>query len=235
MGRERVPARERLADLRWNHPATPRPLRGGRGRARDDVGRRTGRAPERSDGVERLSLPFGGTLVETNDDTEVPYSRLVYESGVFADTTEITGEPVATIWVSSANADSPGAGTAQLNVGLSELFPDGSAHEFSHARIGLSGLGSTPVPVVARLSVASHRIDAGNELMLVIASSDATETLPAPGVDPFYVHHDAGAPSSITLPIVPVDRTPPAGDPPSGTAYTDDPLGAICTVLGLPC
>jgi hypothetical protein len=34
---------------------------------------------------------------------------------------------------------------------------------------------------------------------------------------------------------VPVDRVPPPGNPPSGAAFTDDPMGAICTALNLPC
>jgi ABC-2 type transport system ATP-binding protein len=178
------------------------------------------------------SEPFVGSL-ELNNATEIPDARLVYTTPPFAETTEITGEPSATIYVSSANAQSSGNG--QLNIGLSELAPDGSAHEFSHARIGLTGLGADPVAVHVPLSIASHRIDAGNALMLVITPSDIAVALPAPGIDPWYVHHDAAAPSSIALPVVPVDRTTPPGQPPSGSSYTDDPTGAICGALNLPC
>ena len=99
----------------------------------------------------------------------------------------------------------------------------------------LIGLGPDPVAVHVPLSIASHRIDAGNALMLVITPSDIAVALPAPGIDPWYVHHDAAAPSSIALPVVPVDRTPPPGQPPSGSSYTDDPTGAICGALNLPC
>ena len=68
-----------------------------------------------------------------------------------------------------------------------------------------------------------------------IASSDVAEAFPAPGIDPFYVHHDRNTPSSITIPIAPINRHPPPGTPPSGVSYTDDPLKAICTTLNLPC
>jgi hypothetical protein len=118
---------------------------------------------------------------------------------------------------------------------LSELGPDGSAHEFSHARIGLTGLGPTPVAVPIPLTITSHRVDAGNRLMLTITPSDVAVAFPARGLDPFYVHHDAGAPSSISMPVVPIDRVAPAGDPPSGAGFTEDPLGAICIALSLPC
>jgi len=56
----------------------------------------------------------------------------------------------------------------------------------------------------------------------------------AQGIDALYVHHDAHARSSISVPFVPVDRVPPAAPPPSGAGFTD-PLGAICTALSLPC
>jgi hypothetical protein len=71
--------------------------------------------------------------------------------------------------------------------------------------------------------------------MLSITSSDLFVAFPAQGIDAFYVNHDANAPSSIVVPFVPVDRVPPPGAPPSGAGFTDDPLGAICTALSLPC
>ena len=85
------------------------------------------------------------------------------------------------------------------------------------------------------MSLAGHRIDAGNRLMLSITSSDMFVIFPDHGLDPYYVHHDAASPSSIFVPTVPVDRVPPAGPPPSGAGFTEDPLGAICQALQLPC
>ncbi len=177
--------------------------------------------------------PFVGTIVNTNNDVAIPRMRLVYATEPVAQSTEFTGQPFATIYVSSANAASNGQG--QLHIGLSELAPDGSAHEFSHARIGLTGLGPTPVAVPIALTIASHRVDAGSRLMLTITPSDVAVAFPARGLDAFYVHQDADAPSSISLPIVPIDRVPPDGDPPSGAGFTEDPLGAICLALSLPC
>ncbi|MEX2555492.1 MAG: CocE/NonD family hydrolase C-terminal non-catalytic domain-containing protein [Actinomycetota bacterium] len=177
--------------------------------------------------------PFIGTIVNTNNDAAIPRMRLVYTTEPLAQTAEFTGQPSATIYVSSANADSEGEG--QLHIGLSELAPDGSAHEFSHARIGLTGLGPTPVAVPIALTIASHRVDAGNRLMLTITPSDVAVAFPARGLDAFSVHHDASAPSSISVPVAPIDRVPPAGDPPSGAGFTEDPLGAICIALSLPC
>jgi len=69
----------------------------------------------------------------------------------------------------------------------------------------------------------------------VISSSDTLIAFPAPGPDAFYINHDARWPSSLTIPIAPISRTPPSGAPPSGTSYTDDPLKAICETIGLPC
>ncbi|HJR18407.1 MAG TPA: alpha/beta fold hydrolase [Actinomycetota bacterium] len=174
--------------------------------------------------------PFVGTLVGFNNDLEVPDARLVYTTEPLAETLEFTGGPAATIYVSGTTG-----GEGQLHVGLAELEPNGSAHEFAHARIGLTDLGPDPVAVTLPLTIASHRIDAGNRLMVVVTSADALVTFPARGLDPFYVHHDGAAPSSITVPVVPVDRVPPAGDPPSGAGFTEDPLGAICQALSLPC
>jgi ABC-2 type transport system ATP-binding protein len=179
------------------------------------------------------SIPFATTVVQTDNDTEIRDSRLVYKSAPFTATTEITGQPEATFYVSSSNTASRGLG--QLVVGLSELSPDGSAHEFSYARIGLVGLGPAPAPIHVLLSIASHRVDAGNTLMLTVSSSDVTVAYPAPGTDPYYIHHDASAPSSLTVPIAPIDRIPPPGTPPSGASYTQDPVGAICSALKLPC
>jgi len=183
--------------------------------------------------TESPSLPMGGIALQTNNTRPIPDNRLVYLSAPFATTTEITGEPTATFFVSSANAS--GHGLGQLNVGLSEVDAQGNATEFSHERVGLIGLGPRAVPVVMRLSVSSHRIAAGDRLMLAVASSDTAIAFTAPGPDPFYINHDAHAPSSLTIPIAPIARTSPAGVPPSGVSYTDDPLKAICETIGLPC
>jgi len=205
--------------------------------SRGSIGQAPGGAP---DELRNLPLqtgipsePFVGTALQLNNANAVPDARLVYTTRPFTTTTEITGEPVATIYVSSANATSMGNG--QLNIGLSELTPDGSAHEFAHERIGLIGLGPKPVAVRIPLSISGHRIAAGSRLMFAIASSDLAEALPAPGIDPFYVHHDRNAPSSITIPIAPINRIPPPGAPPTGVSYTDDPLKAICSTFNLPC
>ena len=157
----------------------------------------------------------------------------MYTTAPFTTLTEITGEPSLTVYVSSANTR--GQGLGQLNIGLVELTPDGSGHEFSHERVGLVGLGPKPQAIRIPLSIASQRIDPGDRLMLTITSSDAAVALPAPGPDPFFINHDARAPSFLTIPIVPVNRKPPPGAPPSGVSYTDNPLKAICQTLGLPC
>lgn len=221
----------------WPIPATTDQLY----LARDDVGSLLA-APEDSTPDELRNLPvpssppeapFIGTVVNLNNDLEIPGMRLVYATDQFAETMEITGQPFATMYVSSANA--AGNGVGQLHIGLSELTPDSSAHEFSHARVGLTGLGPDPVAIEIALTIASHRVDPGNRLALMITSADVAVAFPAGGLDPFYVHHDPNAPSSISLPVVPFERDPPVGDPPSGAGFTEDPLGAICTALSLPC
>ena len=183
--------------------------------------------------TESPSLPMGGLTLPTNTTIEIPDNHLVYMSSPFTTTTEITGEPVATFYVSSANVS--GQGLGQLNVGLSDVDAKGNATEFSHERLGLIGLGPRPVPIRIPLSVSGHRIPPGDRLMLVVASSDTAVAFPAPGPDAFYINHNAAEPSSITIPIAPVSRTPPPGAPPSGVSYTDNPLKAICETIGLPC
>ncbi|MGH2785166.1 MAG: CocE/NonD family hydrolase [Actinomycetota bacterium] len=175
--------------------------------------------------------PFVGTIVAFNNDTAIPNVRLVYATSPVTETMEVTGGPTATIYVSSPTEGAEG----QLHIGLSELEPGGSAHEFSHARIGLTGLGPDLVAVTIPLTIASHRVDAGNRLMLSISSSDVAVAFTARGLDPYFVHHDAVSPSAISVPLVPVDRIPPVGEPPSGAGFTEDPLGAICQALSLPC
>jgi predicted acyl esterase len=208
--------------------------------ARDAAGSLAGAPQGSKDELRNLPLPAGppeapfvGPLVNANNDREIRDSKLVYSTPPFDATAEIDGQPVATIFASSANAASKGTG--QLHIGLSELSPDGSAQEFAHARIGLFGLGPTPQAITIPLTVASRRIDPANRLMLSITSSDLFVAFPAQGIDAFYVHHETANPSSLTVPFVPVDRVPPAGEPPSGAGFTDDPLGAICTALSLPC
>lgn len=177
--------------------------------------------------------PFVGTIIAANNDDEIPGSRIVYSTAPLAATMEVAGLPSARVYVSSANAASKGSG--QLHVGLAELTPEGDAQEFAHGRIGLTGLGPAPVAVDIPLTVSSHRIDKGNRLMLSITSSDVFVIFPDHGTDDYFVHHDAAAPSAIFVPVVPVGRTPPAGAPPSGAGFTEDPLGAICQALHLPC
>ena len=177
--------------------------------------------------------PFVGPILATNNDDETPGARIVYATTPLATTMEVTGQPFARIYVSSTNAASEGSG--QLHLGLAELEPNGSAHEFSHGRIGLTGLGPTPVAIDIPMSVSSHRVDQGNRLMLSITSSDVFVIFPDHGLDPYYVHHDAAAPSAVFVPTVPVGRVPPPGAPPSGSGFTEDPLGAICQALRLPC
>jgi hypothetical protein len=70
--------------------------------------------------------------------------------------------------------------------------------------------------------------------MLTLRGSDAFAVTPTFG-DPLFIHHGRGTHSSITIPLAPLNRVPPKGKPPSGVAYTDDPLGAICTTFSLPC
>jgi predicted acyl esterase len=178
-------------------------------------------------------IPFANAAVGFDNTDELPAMRLVYMTPPSTETMEITGLPSARLWVSSANAASKGTG--QLHVFLSEVAADGSVHTFSQTRIGLTDLGPTPVAITVPLTVSAHRVDAGNRLMMSITPSDVGVVIPARGTDPFYVHHSSAAPSSITVPLAPVDRTAPPGEPPSGAAYTDDPIGALCEAFDLPC
>jgi predicted acyl esterase len=148
-------------------------------------------------------------------------------------TIEITGLPTLHVWVSSSDAS--GGGRGQLHVALSEITPDGQVTEFARNRKGLTGLGLDPVEIEMPLTISGHRIDPGNRLLLSITPSDAAQVIPEAQTDSLFLHHDTAHPSRLVVTTIDPDRTPPAGTPPGGASFTDDPLGAICAGLGLPC
>jgi len=178
-------------------------------------------------------VPFVGSMLRTQGSQGRPGMRLVYFTDPMPDTIEITGLPEASVWVSSSNA--AGVGEGQIHVSLAEVTPAGDVTEFARGRRGVRGLGANPREVIVPLTVSGHRIDVGNRLMLAISPSDVGEAVPARTTDTMFVHHDASAPSGIRFSTVPVDRSLPPGDAPSGAAFTENPTGAICAALRLPC
>lgn len=176
--------------------------------------------------------PFlGGVRIAR--DRSVPGLRLTYLGAPVAATVEHTGVPEAAVWVSSSNPT--GEGRAQLHVALSEVTADGDVREFARARRGLRGLGATPTEVRLRFNAVSVRLEPGSRLLLSITRSDAAVALPDPGTDLLFVHHGGTSASGLTMPVVPADRIPPEGTPPTGASFLDDPLGTICSFFSAPC
>lgn len=176
---------------------------------------------------------FLGQITASTGTRGVPGARLVYASGPAGETMEITGLPEVSLWVSSSNTG--GNGKAQLHVALAELDADGSVTEFARNRRGVRDLGPEPVLVELPLTVSAHRIDPGSRLLLTITPTDPGEAQPFLTTDTTFVHHEPGAESRLSLPLAPVNRTPPPGEPPSGPAFPDNAIGAICAAFGLPC
>lgn len=163
----------------------------------------------------------------------VPGARLTYLGEPATATTEVTGEPSVTLWVSTATT--AGTGNVQLHVSLSEVTAAGEVREFARARRGLSGVGAEPVAVRLRFNATSFRLEPGSSLLLAITASDAGVAVPSASVGTVVIHRGAGFPSSVSVPTVPVDRALPAGEPPSGASFAEDPFGTICSFFGADC
>lgn len=170
---------------------------------------------------------------QNSSGTPIPGLRLDYLSPPMTSTVEITDAPLLTLWVSSSNPAS--RGRSQLHGALYEVGADGSVTEFARGRVGVAGLGARAEKVTVPFTVSDDRIPRGSSLLLSIMPSDALQVVPATNGDSLFVHHGRGTPSALVVRLAPMDRVPPHGTPPRGPASTQDPVGAACASLGLPC
>jgi len=178
-----------------------------------------------------VGAPGVDQLWEDTSPTPIPGLRLDYETAPMSTTIELSGDPVLTLWISSLN----GVGNGQIHAALYEVRADGSAIEFSRGRVAVWNVGTRPQKATVLLTTSDYRIPKGSRLLLTIMPSDVIQVTPAVPGGTTLVQHSGGTPSALTFGLAPVDRVPPKGTPPSGAAYTSDPVGAICGAFALPC
>jgi len=175
-------------------------------------------------------VPVPGVKVPVQSVGLLPGDSLRYESAPYSQLTEITGLPEVHLWLSTPD----GSPYGQVNVVVEELTPDG-ATQFARIRRGFSDLSTTPAEHTFPLSMTSWRIDPGNRVRITITATDIFDATPALANHGIVIHHGADTPSRVVWPLVDPDRVPPAGDVPSGSSFTEDPIATICTGLGIPC
>jgi predicted acyl esterase len=172
-----------------------------------------------------------GSAVDVQTIALLPGDTLRYQSPPAGTLMEITGEPALHAWLSTPD----GGAYGQVTVALEEVAPDGTVTQFARIRRGFADLSSTPTEKVIPLSTASWRIDPGNRLQLTIIPTDVFEATPALTNRGIVISHGPRTPSRLELPTVDPNRVPPAGEPPTGASFTADPVGSLCTALGIPC
>lgn len=207
-------------------------------------GRLTTSAPRGAEATDTLAnmpvaasgpsgLPFAGDSVTVTSDRGVPDAQLVYLTAPLRRPMEVEGQPTISLWIQSSALT--GHGRAQLHVALDVVSPDGTVTEFARDHRGFRDLGAKPVAVGFPLTVSSARLPAGSRLMLQITPTDVAVSLPFATADTVTVLHDARYPAMLRLPLAPINRRAPRGAPPTGPAFPQDAVAAVCKGIGLPC
>ncbi len=176
-------------------------------------------------------VPVVGSAVALQTVGLLPGDSLRYESEPFTELAEITGLQVLRLWLSTPD----GGAFGQVTVALDEVAPDGTSTQFARVRRGFANLTATPTERVIAVGTSSWRIDPGNRLRLTITATDILEAEPALSNRGIVVSHGSDTPSRMLLPHVDPFRTPPAGDPPSGSSFAADPITTLCAALGADC
>ena len=176
-------------------------------------------------------VPVVGSAVDAQTVGLLPGDSLRYESEPFTDLTEITGLAALHLWLSTPD----GGAYGQVTVTLDEMAADGTSTQFARVRRGFSDLDATATEHVIPLSTTSWRVDPGNRLRLTITATDLFEAEPALTNRGIVVSHGPDSPSRVVLPYVDPFRTPPAGDPPAGSSFTENPLATLCAAFGVEC
>lgn len=175
-------------------------------------------------------VPVVGTIVSPQTVGLLPGDSLRYRSAPYNELREITGLPVAHLWLSTPDGGSYG----QVTISLEEVAPDGTTTQFARLRRGFADLSATPVERVIPLSTASWRIEPGHWLQVTITATDVLQATPALTNHGLVISHGTGMPSRVVLPLVDPARVPPPGAAPTGASFTADPIGGICGALGCP-
>jgi ABC-2 type transport system ATP-binding protein len=176
-------------------------------------------------------VPLAGSFVPLQTIGLLPGDSVRYQSEPVRALTEITGLPVAHLWLSTPD----GGAFGQVTVALEEVAPDGTVTQFARTRRGFADLAAQPIEKVLPLSTASWRIQPGNRVQLTITATDVFEATPSLANHGVVISSGPRAPSRVELPLVDPHRVAPAGDVPTGTSFTSDPVDGLCGALGLPC
>jgi predicted acyl esterase len=172
-------------------------------------------------------IPVLGAAVGTPQTVGLlPGDSLRFESEPATDLTELTGDLVVRLSLSTPDGGQYG----QVTIALDEVTPDGTATQFARVRRGFSDLSSEPSERVLPLGTTSWRVEPGNRLRITITTTDVFEAAPA------LSNRGLGiGPGAVLLPVVDPNRVPPPGEPPSGSSFTADPVSTLCTALGVDC
>jgi ABC-2 type transport system ATP-binding protein len=177
-------------------------------------------------------VPVPGVVVPLHTVGLLPGDSLRYESDAVGQLTEITGVPELHLWLSTPD----GSPYGQVTVALDEVTGDGkTATQFARIRRGFADLSATATEKTIPLTTTSWRLDPGNFLRMTITATDIFEATPALANHGIVIHHGLSTPSRLVVPTVDPNRPLPPGDAPTGSSFTDDPIGTICTALNLPC
>jgi DNA-binding transcriptional LysR family regulator len=176
-------------------------------------------------------IPVAGSAIEVQTIGLLPGDSVRYRSARAGSLTEITGTPVAHLWLSTPDGGSYG----QVTIALEEVDSEGTVTQFARIRRGFSDLSATPTEKVIPLSTSSWRIDPTHRLQLTVIATDIAQALPALTNRSVVISHGPKAPSRLEVPTVDPNRALPPGAPPSGTSFTADPGTTLCSALGLPC
>jgi predicted acyl esterase len=176
-------------------------------------------------------VPVVGSAAKVQTVGLVPGDSLRFETESLAALTEITGIPKLVVWLATPDGGQYG----QLTISLEEVMPDGTANQFARVRRGFADLAATPERRIIPISTASWRIERGNRLRLTITATDVLEAMPALANRGLVVAQGSGMASRLLLPLVDPGRVPPAGEPPTGAAFTADPVATLCSAFGAEC
>ena len=153
-------------------------------------------------------LPWGMSVDQRPDEAV----SLTYTSEPLQDDLEVTGNPVAVLYVSST------ADVAYFRVKLIDGAPDGTSklvrygglnatHRDSHAQPEPLEPGKV-YELRVELKAMAYVFEAGHRIRVAVAGADFQNAWPTAKVAVNTIHHGKGCPSHIVLPVIPPRQSP---------------------------
>lgn len=127
----------------------------------------------------------------------VPGDSVAFTTEVFTQEAVMVGAPRVEIYASSSTHE------CQLNALLVDVSPGGFCRLVTHQAMMKSGL--TPGEAVKfefELIACAHRFEPGHRARLVLCAADPLYVFPSRVPSQYRVAHDAGRPSSLSLPLM---------------------------------